>query len=431
MPQRLESVSSRVPMQVCQQAKAGDLAIRSRIVMATARRRSPLIDRTSAKSISGVFICLAILCSAMGCATVSGEKYTSQSLPQQLVAAERQNPQTVDLTRLASSTASTDSLDRGDVLEMAIAVGLNEKDTLKMLLRIQDDGCADIPEIGRIKLAGLDITGAEATIVSEAIHRGLYRNPNITLIMKTKRMNRIMVAGAVKKPAIYELPRGQCDLLAALAKAEGLDPNAGTQVVIRNSGINSRSGAERIARGMLAGEDGVESVGHSVEVTGTVPDTLRIDLVSATKNGTGGYQLEDGAIVYVEKRDPEPLHVMGLVTKPGRFEFPIAEEVRVVDAVAMAGGVNSVAADKIYVIRRKPPDPNAPPEDPDNPDKLKTVIIQLSLANAKQLSSENIRLAPGDVVSVEQTPITFVIDRIQKTGFNFVSSVPLTFLGIP
>ena len=369
-----------------------------------------------------------------GCATVHGEKYTYQNLPKDLVAVVRENPQTVDLTRLASATANSDVLDRGDVVEITIAAGLSEKDTVKMPIRIMDDGFGDLPDIGRVRLAGLKITAAEAEIVHQCVAQGLFRSPKVTLIMKEQRMNRIMVAGAVKKPSIYELPRGQCDLLAALSKAEGLDPSAGTQVIIRNLGGRSISRPDSIAGNLQDGIDPVghenelDSAGHSVELTGGISDTIKVDLVSATKNGTGGYQLDDGAMVYVEKRDPEPLHVLGLVTKPGRFEFPIAEELRVTDAVALAGGITSVAADKIYVIRRKPVDPSAKEIDANNPDKVETFIIQVSLANAKQKASSNIRLAPGDVVSVEQTPLTFFVDRFTKMGFNIAGSIPLLTL---
>jgi polysaccharide export outer membrane protein len=112
------------------------------------------------------------------------------------------------------------------------------------------------------------------------------------------------------------------------------------------------------------------------------------------------------------------------VTRPGRFEFPIAEELRVTDAVALAGGVSSLAADKIYVIRRKPTIPNAE-IDPNKPDRVETVVIQVSLANAKQQAASNIRLAPGDVISIEQTPMTFMLDSFRRLGFNIGGSIPL------
>ena len=114
----------------------------------------------------------------------------------------------------------------------------------------------------------------------------------------------------------------------------------------------------------------------------------------------------------------------GLVTRAGRFEFPIAEEVRVLDAIALAGGTNSLGANKVYVIRRKP-GTDLEPIDPQHPDRVKTFIIQTSLANAKQKAESNIRLQPGDVVSVEQTPLTFTLDLFKRIGMNVGGSFPL------
>jgi polysaccharide export outer membrane protein len=263
---------------------------------------------------------------------------------------------------------------------------------------------------------------AEAAIIYECVERGLYRSPSVTVTMKSQRTNRIMVAGAVKKPSVYDLPRGQCDLLAALTRADGLDPSAGTQVVIRNPSLRNNGPQQRVAGKTSSG---VDPAGHSVDVElAAMSDTIKVDLVSATKSGSNGYQLEDGAVVYVEKRDPEPLHVLGLVSKPGRFEFPIAEEFRVLEAIALAGGVSSLAANKIYVIRRKTGSVDQP-IDPKNPDRVQTFIIHVTLANAKQKSESNIRLEPGDVVSVEQTPMTFALDLFRRVGMSFGASVPL------
>lgn len=374
---------------------------------------------------------LFFMLSTIGCATVSGEKYGYQNIPRQLIASRRDNPQTIEFSRLAAATTNSDILDRGDVIEVTIAAGLNEKEKSVIPVRVKEDGFGDLPEIGTIKLAGLKLTEAEAAIYHDCVTKGLYRSPGITVLMREQRKNRIMVLGAVKKPAVYEIPRGQCDLMAALSKAEGLDESAGTQVVIRNLANRNGTRPEAIASSPGHGIDTISHKSSSDSDGDSVSsDTLKVDLVSATKNGNnGGYPLEDGAMVYVEKRDPEPLHVMGLVSRPGRFEFPIAEEVRVTDAVAMAGGISSLGADKIFVIRRKPKDASSVVLDPSNPDQVETVIIQVSLANAKQKASSNIRLAPGDVVSVEQTPITFVLELFKRASMNFGGTIPL--LGSP
>ena len=377
----------------------------------------------SFKRIRVEVVCLVVLAiSAVGCATIQGERYTHQTLPTQLIAGIRENPQTIDLTRLASATTNSDVLDRGDVIEVTITAGLDDQDKLTIPVRIQDDGFGELPEIGRLQLAGQRVTAAEATIYQQCVTKGLYRSPGVTVLMKEQRTNRIMVAGAVKKPAVYDLPRGQCDLMSAISKAEGLDESAGTQVVIRNLSKNPGGRPESIAG---APGNAIDTIGHQVDGVSSGSDTVRIDLVSATKNGTGGYQLEDGAMVYVEKRDPEPLHVIGLVMKPGRFEFPIAEELRVTDAIALAGGLSSVAADKIFVIRRKPIDANLKTINPSSPDRLETVVIKVSLANAKQSARENLRLSPGDVVSVEQTPMTVILELFKRASMNFGGTIPL------
>src|SRR5262249_14357131 len=125
--------------------------------------------------------CLVTMIFTFGCATIQGEKYTYDTMPQYLIAGVRENPQTVDLTRLASATTNSDVLDRGDVVEVTIAAGLTEKDTIKIPVRIQDDGYGDLPEIGRVQLAGMKITAAEASIYHESVKKGLYRSPTVTV----------------------------------------------------------------------------------------------------------------------------------------------------------------------------------------------------------------------------------------------------------
>lgn len=391
---------------------------------------------TGARGVGGHNAVAWMVCSLLGllvsgCAT-SGQHYTHQTMPTQLLAGKRDNVQTLDLTRLASSSNNSDVIDRGDVIEVSISAGLDEKDTIKLPVRVHDDGIARIPEIGAIPLAGLEMEAAEATIVAVCIERGLYRRPNVTVTMKHQRMNRVMVVSAVKKPGVYELPRGRSDLLAAIVAAGGLADDAGTMVEIRNP---RRPGGSRSSPVASATGSSVDIVGHSRpllpgdQVTSgvggdnrtdviTVADadgkmeTFRVDLVSATKTGKGGYLIEDGGVVSVEKRDPEPLHVIGLVKKPNRYEFPIAEDLRVTDAIALAGGTSMSLADKVFVVRRVPK-------------SSETAVVQVSLRQAKRNAQANLRLEPGDVVSVETTPLTALYEALNIIRFGVGMSLPL------
>jgi polysaccharide export outer membrane protein len=382
---------------------------------------------------AGLLVCAAAIVS--GCATSSGKHYTHKTMPTQMLAAKRDNVQTLELQNLARASNNSDMIDRGDVLEVSISAGLNEKDTVVLPVRVNEQGIAQIPEIGPVPLAGLEPEAAEATIVAACIEQQLYQRPTVTVTMKRQRMNRVMVTGAVKKPDMYELPRGRSDLLAAIVAAGGLDEDAGTNVEIRNP---RRSNSGRSAPVASGAKRGIDTVGHSTLLptegstvsadnefdAGMLPvsagngmESIKVDLVSATKTGSGGYIVEDGGVVRVEKRDPEPLHVIGLVRKPDRYDFPIAEDLRVTDAIALAGGTTIGLADKIFIVRRVP-------------GGSETAVVQVSLREAKRNSQANVRLEPGDVVSVENTPATIMYDTFNIIRFNVSAGLPLAGAGV-
>jgi polysaccharide export outer membrane protein len=117
-------------------------------------------------------------------------------------------------------------------------------------------------------------------------------------------------------------------------------------------------------------------------------------------------------VVHVLKRDVPPVSVIGLVQKPGEFEYPANRPLYFLDALALAGGVSSPVADKVLVVRRAAGH-KAP------------VNIQLSIQAAKR-GGENLQLQPGDTVSVERTPATVVVDTLRtffRVGFS--SALPL------
>jgi len=359
---------------------------------------------------------LVACCSLIGgCATTGGTKYTPKNMPAYLAAGKRENAQTIDLSRLASAAINSELIDRGDVVEITIATGFRDKDTLPQKVRVRDDGVADIPIVGPVHLAGLELVEAEAAISAACIQRQLYRQPNVTVTMAHQRVNRVTVVGAVKKPGVYAIPRGQCDLLAALVAAEGLDENAGTMVEIRNP-LRGAPPPDPIADNA---PEGVSTAGHSLPGTATTAaaprSSVRVDLVSATKEGTAGYRVEDGAVVMVEKRDPEPVHVLGLVKNPNRYELPVGQDLHVLQAIALAGGVSNPVADKVYVVRKIP-------------NSSQTVILNVQISKAKGNDRDNVRLAPGDVVSVEQTPATVLVDALRFFNFGIGASLPLTTL---
>ncbi|HAB13730.1 MAG TPA: hypothetical protein DCE47_18790, partial [Planctomycetaceae bacterium] len=139
---------------------------------------------------------LATVLSAAGCAVTDSERlrYTADTLPESLVAPVYDNPRTVQWTNLAMQTVGSQSIAGGDVVEITIASGLTTNDTLTWPIRVNlGTGMANMPGIGQLPLAGLTLEGAEAAITAACVNKGLFWNPNVTVMMKQPFKNRIMV----------------------------------------------------------------------------------------------------------------------------------------------------------------------------------------------------------------------------------------------
>ncbi len=354
-------------------------------------------------------------CTAL-CGCASTDVIQANNVPQWLQAPTIENPKTLDLSRLATGSYGTDTINTGDLLEVTINVSLNAKDNVTIQSKVGDNGMASLPDVGDVPVQGLDLDTAGAAIATTCMQRQIYRNPHVTVIMKRQRTNRVLVVGAVKNPNTYHLPRGSSDLLTALTAAGFLADDAGTGIEIRNAGgIDNAVQPDRIANG-LPGSNNVAQTGHSqtLPTAARSSQSIRVDLVSATKGGANPYPLGDGAIVMVERRDPDPVHVMGLVTKPGKFDYPIGSELHLLDAVSNAGGVSNQGANKVYIIRKVAG--QAAPS-----------VIEASIKHAKRNGGANLKLAPGDVVSVEQTPTTLLVDTLHMLRFAVGTSLNTLF----
>jgi len=265
-----------------------------------------------------------------------------------------------------------------------------------------------------VQVVGLEPDEAEQNVATLAVQRGVYQHPYVTLMVKRQRANKVTVVGAVETPGTFQLPHGSSDLLGALAAAGGLTDEAGTDVeVVRKS---SRPGRLPTVPG--PGTNPSNSVASSLAsytaVPGGVatPQSYRVDLAHVSDDGKADYGLGDGDVVMVFPRQPRVIHVMGLVRKPNQFEIPPNDDVRLLDALAMAGGRTLQVADKVRIVRQ-------------SPDGTGTLVIMASVREAKAKGEANLLLAPGDLVSVEETPVTFTIDTLRNlVRFGFSAATP-------
>jgi polysaccharide biosynthesis/export protein len=289
------------------------------------------------------------------------------------------------------------------VLDVTMINDFAKLTTTTTPVRVADDGTAVIPLVGKVSVGGMEIERAEQTINAESVARGVFRSSTITLTMKQCRMQKVTVTGAVTKPGTHELPRGSTSLMAALLAAEGLTKDAGSEVEIRRT--DSRRARQAIEQQSAALDGSISPAAYEQPAQ---LEVIRVDLKAAAAGAVKIPDLHDGDVVHVAKRTLLPVYVIGLVSKPGSFAYPPNQELRVLDALSLAGGCSNLAAEEILVIRRLP-------------GAKEPARIGVSLHAAKN-GRDNMVLAPGDTVSVERTATTSVVEVIQtffRVGTNF------------
>jgi polysaccharide export outer membrane protein len=292
----------------------------------------------------------------------------------------------MNLTRLAQARPNNEQIFTGDVLEVAISTGLERTAATRWKLRVAEDGAITVPLVGPVTVAGMVLPQAEYAIGEASVARGIYRSPQVAVYVAERRSVRVSIAGEVLRPGDYELPLAQADLLAAIAAAGGLKSATAGEVIEISHPASSYPVQQVAYPGAMPPPDG---------------RNVTVNLQDLGAGMGGDFHLENGSVVMVTKRPPRSFSVLGLVRRPGNFDGLNDEDLHLLDAIAMAGGRTMEIADKVRVYRQI--------EGQETP-----VVIDASFKDALAGGPDNLRLAPGDVVSVEDTPLTMALTAIRS-----------------
>jgi polysaccharide biosynthesis/export protein len=334
-------------------------------------------------------------CLAAGC---QSNIYKASRLPPELAAPPWESSRAVDLSQLARPRVSNEQVFVGDTLEVAISTGLERQVPNRWLLRVADDGSVMVPLVGPVRVDGMVLPHAEMAIRDVSIARGIYVQPQVSVRLVDRRSVRVSVVGEVENPGDYELPLAQADLLAAISMAGGLKSETAGELIE----ITHPPTPHQVQQASYAGDSRQPSGNR----------TVRVNLHEVSAGRGGDFHLENGSVVMVAKQPPRTFSVIGLVRRPGQYEGLNDQDIRLLDALAIAGGRNLELADKVRIFRTV--------DGSDQP-----VVIQASVRDAKGGGPANIRLAPGDVVSVEETPLTFTLETIRSVlGFGITAPLP-------
>jgi polysaccharide export outer membrane protein len=345
-----------------------------------------------------------------GCAATE-TRYAPKELPVELQASRWRAPCTVDLTPSSISRRTT-QIESGDQVEVLVATGFNTSQMARIHTTVAADGTVELPVLGRIPVAGVTPDASHQAVVQACYREGVPGKPLVQVSLEKPREHRVIINGAVSRPGVYSLSREHSDLVSALGAAGGLSKEAGEKIVIQSRHIP--------APGSVARSEIVKTGGWSDEANATgeprefnfPADRHEILLTSTDRSKLASAELHDGDVVTVERRDPPSVVVTGIVNKPGRYEFPIGQEFRILDAIATAHGVSYKVLDRAMVCRKVP-------------GRNERAVIEVNLRDATRTQAENILLMPGDIVSVEANPKVLFQDTIDYIGAAVLGIAPL------
>lgn len=290
-------------------------------------------------------LALPIAIAALAAPALLGQQAGVSTLPASPTPADRR-------ATLNPEVAARLFIGPGDLLNITI---FNVPE-LQQTVRVSDTGDVVLSLIGNMHLAGMTVAAAASAIEDEYRNRKMLVDPHVTILVTEYATEGISVLGEVTKPGVYPL-LGPHSLLDIISAAGGLTPSAGSTVSIRR-----RSGAEQVVQ--LNVNDPQKALAQDVELQPA-------DMVIVAR----------AAIVYV----------VGDVGRPGGFMMQNNGKLTVLQAIALASGVNKTAALSHAKIIHKTPSGYAEAD--------------IHLARLLQGRSPDMALAPEDIVFVPNSKL--------------------------
>ncbi len=234
----------------------------------------------------------------------------------------------------------------GDDLRITV-FALDKPDAESRLdVQVDEDGMVEMPLVGKIAVAGVSLEEARNRI--RTAYEGKYlKDPRVTVALAEARSKPVIVTGEVAKPGIYYLNKNSSSLLEVLLQAGGLAPGAGDDVIVAHGG-----------QGTSTNELGAS---HSADTNTTeVGEIMRQDVVTVDvrrllDEGDMSFNvaIRGGDIVTVPAGKKKYVYVLGYVARPGAFATEAGDEMEVMHALALAGGLQPAGrAENSFVLRK-------------------------------------------------------------------------------
>ncbi|MGC2160385.1 MAG: polysaccharide biosynthesis/export family protein [Silvibacterium sp.] len=251
----------------------------------------------------GIAALMLVACAVMAVA---------QTFAPKALAPVKDAPMTAGALTATTATPSTREsllIGPGDLLHVTV---LRESE-LEQRVRVRDSGEVTLPLIGDVHVAGLDPGAASDAIAGEYLKGNFLKHPDVAVFVEEYATQPVSVLGQVAKPGTYMItaPRTLLDLLAM---AGGLTAVADRHITIERA-------------------PGVKQREERVFLSNHANDALMANVM-----------IDPGDTILVPKAGI--VYVLGDVGRPGGYAMENESRMTVLEAIAMAAGVNRTANEK-------------------------------------------------------------------------------------
>lgn len=266
-----------------------------------------------------------------------------------------------------------------------IAVSVYDSPELTRTLRVGADGMIRLPMLKqRIKAEGLFPAELETAMADALRAEQLLVDPAVTVTVAEYNSRPVSVAGAVRSPVTFQAA-GPVTLLDALARAGGLSPEAGPDILV--SRMRTGAGGEPSAL--------VERISVKALIDAADPE-MNLKLA-------GGEEI----------RVPEvgKVYVVGTVKRPGAFPVQNTSETTVLQMLALAEGLAPFASKRAYIYRQEAA-----------AGSKREIQIELSKILARK--APDVPLAANDILYIpDNSGRRLTVNMIEKiTGFGVATA---------
>jgi protein involved in polysaccharide export with SLBB domain len=309
---------------------------------------------------------------------------------------------------------------------------------------VQEDGSIALPSVPKLSVQGMTVAEARQAIRNLYVNKELIRpdNERIIVTLLQPRQTQVLVLrqeaatfqiGPDGAPVpsskrntghLVDLPAYQNDVMHALVKTGGLpDFDVYNEIIIARSGQrdqNKLAILQELARTQPGGN--LTLSGPLVSETIRVP--LRLSAGAPLPFAEKDILLRNGDILFLEARDEQVFFTAGLLP-PGKHALPRDQDLDVLEAIAqvrgplyngafggsnlagnlIAPGLGSPSPSLLVVVRRVPGHGQ--------------VHIAVDLRSAVRYPQERLRLQPGDVLILQETPTEALTRYVSQTFLNF------------